>query len=147
MINSLTNRAIDYAALTKHAEAIEDFDRAIDLSPPAEQLELRARRAISRLESGMVQQAVADVDELTRSSNLNAEHWYNFACVYAVASGKIADKKQEYVERAMKSLQNAVKAGFNDAAHMKQDTDLAPLRGRDEFQKLLAELEAKAGKK
>jgi hypothetical protein len=28
----------------------------------------------------------------------------------------------------------------------KQDTDLAPLRGRDEFQKLLAELEAKAGK-
>jgi hypothetical protein len=33
--------------------------------------------------------------------------------------------------------------GYKDAAHMKQDTDLDPLRERDDFQKLLAELEAK----
>ena len=32
---------------------------------------------------------------------------------------------------------------YQDTAHMKKDTDLDPLRGRADFQKLLAELEAK----
>ena len=37
----------------------------------------------------------------------------------------------------------AVKAGYRDAAHMKKDTDLDPLREREDFKKLLAELEGK----
>jgi hypothetical protein len=44
-------------------------------------------------------------------------------------------------------LQKAVKAGYKDATHMKQDTDLDPLRGRDDFKKLLAELDKRAEKK
>jgi hypothetical protein len=39
-----------------------------------------------------------------------------------------------------------VKHGWNDAAHMKKDTDLDPLRARDDFQKLLRELEAVPGR-
>ena len=70
--------------------------------------------------------------------------WYNFACVYAVASGKIADKKKEYADRALALLHQAVKAGFNDAAHMKKDHDLDVLRDRNDFKKLIAELEAKS---
>ena len=38
---------------------------------------------------------------------------------------------------------DAVAKGHKNAAHMKQDTDLAPLRQRDDFKKLLAELESK----
>ena len=40
-------------------------------------------------------------------------------------------------------LTKAVKAGWKEAAHMKADPDLDPLRGRDDFKKLLADLEAK----
>ena len=47
----------------------------------------------------------------------------------------------------MQWLQKAVQAGYKDAAHMKKDTDLDSLRDRDDFKKLLAELEAKAEKK
>jgi hypothetical protein len=36
-----------------------------------------------------------------------------------------------------------VESGFKDAAQMKQDPDLEPLRTRKEFQKLLAEREGK----
>ena len=43
----------------------------------------------------------------------------------------------------MELLQQAVKAGFKNAAHMKKDSDLDPLRDRDDFKKLLAELEKK----
>ena len=77
------------------------------------------------------------------SPSWNAGQWYDFACVFAIASGKLADKKDEYAKRAVELLQRAVKAGYKDAAHMKKDTDLDPLRDRDDFKKLLAELEKK----
>ena len=89
----------------------------------------------------MVTEAVAEAAELTKSSNWNVGQWYDFACVYAVASGKIADKKAEYADRAMALLQQAVKAGWKDAAHLKTDTDLDPLRDRADFMKLVADLE------
>ena len=47
----------------------------------------------------------------------------------------------------MALLQQAVKGGFKDDAHMKQDTDLDPLRDREDFKKLMAELEKPAEKK
>ena len=41
----------------------------------------------------------------------------------------------------------AVQAGFKDAAHVKKDSDLDPLRDREDFKKLIAELEAKVRQK
>jgi hypothetical protein len=49
-----------------------------------------------------------------------------------------------YADRALQLLHRAVHAGFKDAAHLRKDTALDPLRERDDFQKLLAELEKKA---
>ena len=60
-----------------------------------------------------------------------------------MASGKIADKKQEYADQAMALLQKSVDAGYQNAAHMQQDADLDPLRDREDFKKLLAKLETK----
>ncbi|HLN29780.1 MAG TPA: serine/threonine-protein kinase [Gemmataceae bacterium] len=148
--NSHAGHAMAYDRLRKFAEARKDWDRAIELSPPAEQPLFRADRALSRLQAGMVAEAVAEVAELTAfganasaSPKWSADNWYNFACVYAAASGKIADKKQEYANRAMELLQKAVQAGYNDPANMKTDTDLDSLRGREDFKKLLAGLEKK----
>ena len=42
----------------------------------------------------------------------------------------------------MELLRQAVKAGFQDAAQMAEDPDLDPLRGREDFKKLLADLQA-----
>ena len=43
----------------------------------------------------------------------------------------------------MKWLRDAVSKGYKDVAHMKKDTDLDPLRKREDFQKFVAELEGK----
>ena len=51
--------------------------------------------------------------------------------------------KTSTADEAMKMLRDAVARGFKDAAYMKKDTDFAPLREREDFQKLLAELEGK----
>jgi hypothetical protein len=52
--------------------------------------------------------------------------------------------RQERAKRAVALLQQAVAKGYKDAEHMKKDDDLKALRGRDDFKKLLAGLEAKA---
>jgi serine/threonine-protein kinase len=141
--STLSERAQAYDRLKKHAEAVKDWDRAIALSPKGEQPSLRASRANSRLRAGQVAEAVAEVEELTKSSKWTAAQWYGFACVYAVSSGKLTDTKQEHADRAMTLLNQAVRAGYKDAAHLRKDTDLDPIRGRDDFKKLLADLHAR----
>jgi hypothetical protein len=50
---------------------------------------------------------------------------------------------QFYGDAAMKILREAVSKGYKDLPHMKKDTDLDPLRLREDFQMLLAELDGK----
>ena len=61
---------------------------------------------------------------------------------------KLDDKQRQeaakfYGDAAMKLLRDAVSKGYKDVPHMKKDTDLDPLRQREDFQKLLADLEGK----
>jgi tetratricopeptide (TPR) repeat protein len=71
-------------------------------------------------------------------------------CVPIVAKhGKLdATQRKEaaqfYGDAAMKLLRDAVGKGYQDLPHMKKDTDLDPLRQREDFQKLVAELEGMA---
>jgi serine/threonine protein kinase/Flp pilus assembly protein TadD len=137
-------RATAYDRLHQYAEAVKDWDRAFELSPPQEQPIFRAGRAATRVNAGLVAEAVAEYAELLKLPVVPAPVLYDFACVYALASGKSAAKKQEYADRAMQLLQQAAKAGYKDAAHMKEDTALDPLRGREDFKLLLQELEKKS---
>ena len=87
----------------------------------------------------------------------DADSLYNAACFRAVtaavqAKNPAADSRRAGIakddaDRAMQWLHKAVQAGYKDAAHMKKDPDLDPLRERADFKKLVAELEAKAEKK
>jgi tetratricopeptide (TPR) repeat protein len=140
LCNSHWGRAAAYDQLNKHTEAIQDWDKAIELDHGLERP--RVGRAISRLQAGQTAEAVAEVEELTKASKGSAGEWYSFALVYAVASSKISDQKQEYADRAMELLRQAVHAGYKNAAQLAKDPRLEPLRQRDDFQKLLAELES-----
>jgi uncharacterized protein (TIGR02996 family) len=61
---------------------------------------------------------------------------------------KLSEAKREglfrtYADEAMDFLGQAIVEGYIDAGHMKKDTDLDPIRKREDFKKLIAELEAK----
>lgn len=60
-----------------------------------------------------------------------------------IALGERQDLARSYADRAMAMLKDAVAKGWKDADLMKKDTDLDALRQRDDFKKLLAELEAR----
>ncbi len=50
---------------------------------------------------------------------------------------------QTYADRALATLRQAVQNGYKDLANLKKDKDLDSLRSREDFKKLLAELELK----
>jgi tetratricopeptide (TPR) repeat protein len=141
--NSHEARAATCDRLKRYADAVKDWDRAIELSRKEEQAGLRASRAASTVKAEQVGEAVAEVAELRTLSGWDADQLFDLGRVYSVASAQVADKKREYADAAMELLTKAVKAGYADAAHMKKDPDLDPLRERDDFKTLLADLEAK----
>jgi hypothetical protein len=50
-------------------------------------------------------------------------------------------ERGQYATRAVQFLREAIKRGFNNIQKLKSSPDLALLRNRDDFQKLLKELE------
>jgi hypothetical protein len=79
---------------------------------------------------------------------------YDAACAVAQcipivekAEGLDAAKRratvQFYGDQAMAMLRAAVAKGYKDIEHLKKDDDLKPLREREDFKKLVTELEAK----
>ena len=49
-------------------------------------------------------------------------------------------QQQALAAEAVQTLEEAIAAGWNDAGKTSRDPDLAPLRDRDDFRRLLAEL-------
>jgi serine/threonine protein kinase/tetratricopeptide (TPR) repeat protein len=93
--------------------------------------------------------ATADMwDKLKRT---DAASLYAAACFRAVTAAVIRGRKSDSAakeasaetDQAMAYLKQAVAAGYKDAVHMKQDKDLEALRNRDDFKKLVADLEGK----
>jgi tetratricopeptide (TPR) repeat protein len=81
----------------------------------------------------------------------DAASLYDAACCRAVASAvqaKAGGADAEWLakqdaDEAMAWLTKAVAAGYGNVSHMKQDKDLDALREREDFKKLIAELENK----
>jgi tetratricopeptide (TPR) repeat protein len=94
-------------------------------------------------------------EELPQVEPRNPVGWYEAAsalarCVSLTANDVTLTAQQRdklskaYADAAMRMLRTAVQKGFRDTAHMKKrNTNLNPLRSRDDFKELLAELETK----
>ncbi|HMP03090.1 MAG TPA: serine/threonine-protein kinase [Gemmatales bacterium] len=85
----------------------------------------------------------------------DAHSLFGAACLRAITAAvqaktpgaDAAQLAQADADKAMAWLQLAVKAGWTDAAQIKAGTELDALRDREDFKKLLAEVEAKAATK
>jgi tetratricopeptide (TPR) repeat protein len=143
--NSHQGRAVVYDLLQRHNEGMKDWDRAIELTAPAERPRIHTLRAVSRVAADVGADAFAQAAELSQHPNWTADKWYNFARIYSIVSTKLPEKQQENADRAMELLRKAVEAGYKDVKHLKTDPDLVPLHERDDFKKLVAALEAVVG--
>jgi hypothetical protein len=82
---------------------------------------------------------------------------YNIGCVFARSSAAAANDRRlapaerarlqgQYADRAMDYLRQAFANGFQNAALLKGDKDLDPLRAREDFQKWARDVEREAKK-
>ena len=124
------------------------FQAAVKLSP--EQIKLTAVHA------GLLeQQDAVRTAETCRDLGWSApDDAYDAACFLSlcvpivVQHDKLDDKQRKeaaqfYRDAEMKLLRDAPSKGYKDVAQIKKDTDLDPLRQREDFKKLLAELEGR----
>jgi tetratricopeptide (TPR) repeat protein len=142
--NAHWGRAQALDGLKRHAEAARDWDKVVELSPEAQRAGFRANRALSRVRAGQVDAAIQEAEEVAKNSDGNT--LYHAAAVLALAAARRDEpggslSKDKCAQRAVVLLGQAVAKGYKDAEHMKNDDDLKALRGRDDFKKLLAELE------
>jgi tetratricopeptide (TPR) repeat protein len=135
-------RAVCLGKLQKYPESLADWDRCLELIPPNELPKYQLMRALAVCRSGKVSDALAEGERLKKLAGRDGTDEFNFALLYLVAAGKTAEKRREYEDAAMGHLEEAVKLGYKNVTRWASDKDLDPLRERDEFKKLLADLRA-----
>jgi tetratricopeptide (TPR) repeat protein len=145
--NCHANRALALDRIGRSGDAVPHWEGAIALSPPAERADLRAKLALSLADIGNLTRAVAELDDLRMLNTWTAQDWYHFSWVYALASAKLPDRKAEYGGVSVELVRKAIAAGFRDVADLKRNRFLAPVRQREDFKQVVAELEKKLAPK
>jgi tetratricopeptide (TPR) repeat protein len=142
-------------ALVRYDKAIAILDDALSKGYEAGResaVKARIQRAISLAKRGDHARATREAEALARRDGLTGLNVYDLACVYSQSSAAAARDEtlaptdrarlnEQYTERAMEFLKQAVAMGYRRPAVMKSDHDLDALRDRDDFRKLLAGLE------
>jgi tetratricopeptide (TPR) repeat protein/tRNA A-37 threonylcarbamoyl transferase component Bud32 len=130
--------------LRRSTEAVGEWDLAVPFAPPAERAATRSRRAMSMAHAGRTADAVAEVESLLADlAGQPGGDEYDMACIYALAVRAQPERADPYAGRALELIRKEVGRGTVDLPQLERDKDLDPLRGRADFQKLLAELEGK----
>ncbi len=152
--NAYWQRAETFRRLGRYAEAVDDWEHVLQFLGPEVGLERHFRVQIAldlvRVNPGAavkkLQQALpanfADAPQPT-----DGEDCYSAACVYSLASAneQDAEKRERDAVRAVELLRQAQTLGFfqnaAEAANVTKDTDLDPLRSREDFRLWLSQLE------
>jgi eukaryotic-like serine/threonine-protein kinase len=144
--NAHRGRAVALDLLARPAEAVKDWDEAIDLDTGPARLGLRMSRALSLARGGAHAKAIAEANALAQSRDADGATLYHLACICACSSAAAKDDaklKDQYAARAVELLRQAVARGYKDIEHLKKDDGLRALREREDFKKLLESPERK----
>jgi tetratricopeptide (TPR) repeat protein len=169
--NELAGTMVNLAGLNRDRKEFQAARRLLEEALPHHRAALKANprhpeyrqfyrnnrwvQTLTLLSLGDHRAASATAEELAKAALDPTSDTYNAACHLALCvplaekDDKLdeAERKklvQQYRERAMQLLGQAVQNGFKDVQHLKTDPDLVPLRARADFQKLVAELEKKS---
>lgn len=148
-------------ALARYEKAIEILDGLARKGyghARADLYDAQINRANSLVALGEYGRAVVSAEKLAARNDLNHQNLYNLGCVFSLSSAAAGNDtklstvecqrlKAQYTDRALELLSQALAKGYSNLAEFKTDKDLDPLRPREDFQKLLQELEQKSKKR
>jgi serine/threonine-protein kinase len=170
--NDLAAGMVNLAQLLRQRGELGPARRLLEESLPHHQAALRADprhpsyRGVYRLNRmvhaetllalGRHAEAAAAAEQLLQAAVNPMADAYDAGCYLARCvplaqkDGQLPPARQQelvksYGDRALAALRQAVRHGYRDAAHMKRDADLDPLRERADFQALVREVESGTG--
>jgi tetratricopeptide (TPR) repeat protein len=142
--------------LHRTAEALPIIDECVKLSAGKQDvdprvvprmMDLRLHHFAEGKNIAGCRQTSAMWDKLKRA---DAESLYEAACMHAATAALLraaakspsaTGEADAEADHAMACLKQSIAAGYKDAAHIRADSDLESLRAREDFKKLVAELE------
>jgi tetratricopeptide (TPR) repeat protein len=141
LAGSHRGRGRSLMAQARYAEAMVDWERSLELDN-VERAYVRVRQAACLARLMRPAEAVAAAEAIFQEETLKVTAVFNLACVCSVAATNTTDEalREAYAARAVQFLRDAAQRGFKDVAAYEQDPDLAGLREREDYRKLLTEL-------
>jgi serine/threonine protein kinase/tetratricopeptide (TPR) repeat protein len=148
------------AALARADKGIEILENVVGRGysqARTDLLDARVCRAAFLARRGDYKRATEEAKAVVGQEGLHSASLFNIGCVFARSSAaaendsKLAPSernrlKAQYADSAMGFLQEAVARGLQNAAQINTDPDLAPVRSREDFEKLVQEVERKSRK-
>jgi tetratricopeptide (TPR) repeat protein len=168
--NELAGTMVNLAGLNRERKELQAARRLLEEALPHHRAALKANprhpefrqfyrnnrwmQTLVLLALGDHRAASATAEQLAQAAVDRIGDTYNAACLLAqcvllaekddkLSEARRKERVQQYGDRALKLLQQAVKDGFKDVQRLKKDSDLAPLRARADFRDFVAELEEK----
>jgi eukaryotic-like serine/threonine-protein kinase len=153
--SSYAGQALTLMQMGRHAEALQAWDRCLDFDSKEQELHAHVYRANALAHLGQTERAIAAADQLCADPSLSSDLLYSAARVYALAaaSGKSgADSAETHAATCDRAASQAVQLldklrqkGFfrseENRAFLKKDIDFAAVRGREDFRKLIEQIE------
>lgn len=141
--NAYYGRGNSHAELREHALAVEDYTKALALQPANASPRIRILRAKERVLAQQFTQASAELEALVReASELEKQHWYQIARIYAIAGMLDASDAEAWNRRAIESLREAIRSGWSNTRQANADRAFQSLREQKAFQQLMSQVPA-----
>jgi serine/threonine-protein kinase len=148
--NVLASQANVLGQMRRYREALQAWDRALEVDDGSERIVIRVARATTIVLAGDPEKAAAEVDALASAKGVTGGVLYNAACVHALVGRAFPNDRRRAAQaarRALELLRKAQAAAYFEnpehVAHLRVDPDLEGLRALPEYQTLLADLEKK----
>jgi serine/threonine protein kinase/tetratricopeptide (TPR) repeat protein len=130
-----SSRGFAYLASQQWDNCIRDYTKAIELAPNAHTNWLH--RGIAYTNLGQWDNVVSDFTNLLKRYPADYNAWHTRAVAYT---------KLNQPELAVSDLRQALAKGYKDLEGIRTDDRFTPLRNREDFKKLLAEMDGKKKK-
>jgi tetratricopeptide (TPR) repeat protein/tRNA A-37 threonylcarbamoyl transferase component Bud32 len=157
LVNSLSGRGRTLSkSLHRHLDALKDLDRALTVANENDRDWLRAVRAGILARSGDYRQAILSVQQVSKDESANNYTLVQLAYAYGlVASAVLKDAQlstsqrdplaDQYAAQAVALLSRAAARDYFNSPALREglhsEIDLASVRSRSDFQKLLTKLQ------
>ncbi len=140
------DRAELFVRLKRKDEASKDWDRMIELGEGQTSPHLRMYWAMASAHRGAHAQATAEVEALLAKGERPENALYNFACIFSLSSAAVLNDSRlssHYGARSVELLEQCRKEGSLKMFinYLKDDSDLNPVRSRDDFMQVTRQLE------